>query len=170
MYWSGCQSTGAEMRKYLTRAALVENRNRAMQRAYLGGKEGTYGCRLAGAQRCCPAAGFAGRPGLVEMSRARQIVPEAAASGHGGGLDTCCAATRSSVQSVWEWGTSDVAGGMAGTRRKSGRKGSCQIRIMKGAASNEGKASTVSDTLNAIIKREGLPRSRAVSTSRRLAE
>jgi hypothetical protein len=23
MYWSGCQSTGAEMRKYLTAAALV---------------------------------------------------------------------------------------------------------------------------------------------------
>jgi hypothetical protein len=40
-----------------------------------------------------------------------------------------------------ELGTSDVAGRtMAGTRRKSGRKGSCQIRNMKGAASNEGKS------------------------------
>jgi hypothetical protein len=58
----------------------------------------TYGCRLAGGQRRCRAAGSAARPGLRERSRVRPSVPEAAASGHGGGWDTCCAATRSSVQ------------------------------------------------------------------------
>jgi hypothetical protein len=34
MYWSGCQSTGAEMRKYLTAATLVEKTGRwAVHRA-----------------------------------------------------------------------------------------------------------------------------------------
>jgi hypothetical protein len=28
MYWSGCQSTGAEMRKYLTAAPLVQGTTR----------------------------------------------------------------------------------------------------------------------------------------------
>jgi hypothetical protein len=30
MYWSGCQSTGAEMRKYLTAAVSVVKTNQAM--------------------------------------------------------------------------------------------------------------------------------------------
>jgi hypothetical protein len=45
------------------------------------------------------------RPDLIEKSRVRQIVPEAAASGHGGRLDTCCSATRSSVECL---GVGDV--------------------------------------------------------------
>jgi hypothetical protein len=92
MYWSGCQSTGAEMRKYLTAAVLV------VMRLDWWGRGCTYGCRLAGGRRRCRAVGFAARPDLIEKSRVRQIVPGAAASGHGGRLDTCCAATRSSVQ------------------------------------------------------------------------
>jgi hypothetical protein len=34
MYWSGCQSTGAEMRKYLTGMASAENRNNTGQRVF----------------------------------------------------------------------------------------------------------------------------------------
>lgn len=33
MYWSGCQSTGADMRKYLTAGALVCRRTKVNARA-----------------------------------------------------------------------------------------------------------------------------------------
>jgi hypothetical protein len=32
MYWSGCQSTGAEMRKYFTATGLANNTNQVMRR------------------------------------------------------------------------------------------------------------------------------------------
>jgi hypothetical protein len=103
MYWSGCQSTGAEMRKYLTATASVWDTSSQFgghinARLHWRHISFTYGCRLAGALRCCQAVGFAARPGLIERSRVRQIVPEAAASACDVRKDTCCAATRSCVE------------------------------------------------------------------------
>ena len=62
----------------------------------------TYGCRPVGEQRCCPVVGSAEHPDLVGRSLERQGVPEAAAFQHDDWKDTCCAATRSSIQNVWE--------------------------------------------------------------------
>ena len=67
--------------------------------------------------------GSAARPGLIEKSRVRQSAPEAAASGHDGRMDTCCAATRSYVQCL---GLGDVRRSEpynAGTRREGAEEG-----------------------------------------------
>jgi hypothetical protein len=89
MYWSGCQSTGAEMRKYLTARRLADAkaggcaaRDRGATGAEDGIVGGTYDCRPAAAQRCCPAVGFAGRPDLIRKSPGRPTATEAAASHH----------------------------------------------------------------------------------------
>lgn len=123
MYWSGCQSTGAEMRKYLTAARSVhssahsqggQGNARARARAQTQTQTqwrhgcGTYGCQLAAGRQCCPAAGFAERPDLIEKSRALQSVPEVGASGHDGRWETCCAATRPSIDGCLASRRSDV--------------------------------------------------------------
>ena len=92
---------------------------------------GTYGCRPAAGQRHCPAGGFAGRPGLIEKSLARQSVPGVAASAGGVGMDTWCAATRSSVQ-VFEVGTSDAVALLGvGWNTRVGSTRTCQDRKRK---------------------------------------
>jgi hypothetical protein len=91
--------------------------------------------------------GFAERPGLIERSRVRQSAPEAAASGHDGGLDTCCAATRSSVQCL---GVGDVRRSRpkdGGMRRKSGRRVLPDSNDERCGAKRKKKANTVSDML-----------------------
>jgi hypothetical protein len=145
MYWSACQSTGADIKKYLTAAVSADcKKDNALHivNARLEQQEirGTYGCRLAEAQQCCRVAGFAGRPDLIRMSRARQIVPGAAACWHDGRWDTCCAATRSCV-GVLELGASDVAACQrwnVGRRRSNGTR---QVRKSKTAHDEGEKAS-----------------------------
>jgi hypothetical protein len=149
MYWSGCQSTGAEMRKYLTAASVSrvvdsQAKQRSAGTQCATGLEGdsnqcTHDYLLAGERRHCRAGGFAVRPDLIEKSRVRQIVPEAAASGHGGRLDTCCAATRSSVECL---GVGDVRRSKlccGGNRAEQRRMRACQIGTTKSAAQSEKK-------------------------------
>ena len=99
IYWSGCQSTGADMRKYFTATVSggvavgqgwVETDARQHSRQVYG----TYSYQPAEGQRCYLEASFAVRPGLIRRSQARQIVTEAAALPHGR-WNTWCAATRS---------------------------------------------------------------------------
>lgn len=127
MYWSGCQSTGAEMRMYLTAARLVNEKtdNWCVQsNARLQWRHGcgTYGCRLAAGRQCCPAAGFAERPDLIGRSQALQSVPEVEASGHGGRWGTCCAATRPSIDGCLASRRSDV-GDVIGSKVPRKREG-----------------------------------------------
>lgn len=122
------------MRKYLT-AAIV---SAGAASAGRWKRQQTYGCRLAAGQRHCLAAGSAGRPDLVKRSLARQNVPEAGASGHGGRMDTWCAATGSCVRWWFEGsegptheGPTLGRCGSATTRRGNGSSRTCQDRKRK---------------------------------------
>jgi hypothetical protein len=120
MYWSGCQSTGAEIRKYLTVPGLAhysiqiqgnqvpgarctrtstDRHRQTTQRAV------TYGYRLAAVRRCCLVAGSAVRLGLEERSRAQQSAPGV---GPSASWETCCAATRPSVDGCLNFGVGKV--------------------------------------------------------------
>jgi hypothetical protein len=82
----------------------------------------------------------------------RQSVPEAAASEHDGGLDTCCAATRSSVQCL---GVGDVRRSRPNYGGNTADKRSQRVlpdwNNERCGAERKKKASTVSDMLNGII-------------------
>jgi hypothetical protein len=136
MYWSGCQSTGADMRKYFTAtvSGTVTGGGSSVEtnaRRHPKQVSETYSYQPAVKRRCCLEAGFAVRPGLIRRSQARQIVTEAAAWPHGH-WSTCCAATRSPVFSCFAVG--NVRRGWEssndGTRRIRLSKRSCQWEIM----------------------------------------
>jgi hypothetical protein len=127
MYWSCCQSTGAEIRKYLTAARSVEQTNdkHAMQQSYLmrgctGVKSGHV--RLSTCWRATTLSG--GRLCCASWSN-RKV---SGATDRAWGADGYMLRCNTILRWCLELGTSDVASRtMAGGRRKSGRFRACQI-------------------------------------------
>src|SRR5690242_21671621 len=156
MYWSGCHSTAAEMTTYLTAAGLAgkvaDDRGawrQAQWQAQWRDGCGTYGYRPAAGRRCCLAAGFAVRLGRGGRSQARQSVPEVGPSGW---WETCCAATRPSVDGCLGPGRSDVGDVMGGSScgNARGKRGEGPARLEQQELKRKAKEISASDGLRCV--------------------